>query len=195
MSSYSAGPKIRYAFFAVSTLIFLLAFILNLAAPGFGYGGIGFVSLWIHVAIGVIMLIYYPPAIYLALKDRRTTFDQAGGEVAVGVLITLSWLASAITQLIWSAWDVCNDTDSGYYSKKSGCAASGIVLVVLYILGLIVHFAWTSWIIRLVHRNSSSKKERDAVYKISAHQLVKGDVENSKVSGMGDEEGLYNHRL
>ncbi|WWC97883.1 hypothetical protein V866_004771 [Kwoniella sp. B9012] len=197
-SSYvtSSGPKIRYALFGITTLIFILSLLLNLLLPGFGYDSTGFINLWIHVFIGLNMLIYYPPAIYFALKNRRSRFDQAGGEVAVGVLITVSWLACVIFQLIFTSWELCDDPDSGFYTGEEGCQAGAIALSVLFLLNLLIHFGWTTWIIVLVHKRSNNKKERDEVYKISTHVLVRGgsrQIEHGKISD-GDEEGLYNLR-
>ncbi|KAK6904386.1 hypothetical protein I204_07010 [Kwoniella mangroviensis CBS 8886] len=175
-SSYvtSSGPKIRYALFGITTIIFILSLLLNLLLPGFGYDSIGFINLW----------------------NRRSRFDQAGGEVAVGVLITISWLACVIVQLIFTSWELCDDPDSGFYTGGEGCQAGAIAFSVLFFLNLLIHFGWTTWIIVLVHRRSNNKKERDEVYKISTHVLVKGgsaQIEHVKISDV-DEEGLYNLR-
>ncbi|WRT68984.1 uncharacterized protein IL334_005966 [Kwoniella shivajii] len=191
MSSSLTRPGIRYALFGLTTVLFILALLLNTLMPGFFT--ISFINVWIQTFIGVIMLVYYPPSIYFSIKDKATTFDQAGGEVAVGVLITTAWLVCFIMETILASWNFCNDTDSGWYSGAKNCQATAIGLSVLYIINFFIHFGWTTWIIVLVHKSSENRVARKETYKIPTHKLIRGIFTGTKIPE--EEAGLYNHRL
>ncbi|WWC91302.1 uncharacterized protein L201_006245 [Kwoniella dendrophila CBS 6074] len=202
----STGPKIRYAIFGITTFLYILILLFTIFLPGFELASS--ISLWIQVWIGLLMIIYYPFAIYLSIKNNsRNRFDQVGGEVAIGVLLVISWLAIFVFQMIMVTGDFCQDTDSGFYTGEKGCQASQIVITILSIILLLLHLGWTTWLIVLIHQNTSNRKERDQLYKLPSHHLVKGKsfIQHISANNNGgkrilgsvdsEERGLYNHRL
>ncbi|WWC73160.1 uncharacterized protein I206_107126 [Kwoniella pini CBS 10737] len=193
MSSSLYGSTIRYSLFGITTITFILALFLNLFLPGWGDQGV--IVAGIHGFIGVIMLIYYPPAIFFSIKDSKKKWDQGGGEVAVNVIITISWLAVFIWECIIASMRLCLDPDSGFYVNHNRCQPAAIGLTVLYFINMVIHFGWTTWIITIVEKNSIGRKERDEVYKIPSHDLVRGKfnrhIGDTKIAE-DEEAGLYN---
>ncbi|WWC64112.1 uncharacterized protein I303_106719 [Kwoniella dejecticola CBS 10117] len=193
--SSTTGPTIRYGLFGLTAVTFILALFLNLFLPGWAAQGI--IVAGIHGFIGVVMLIYYPPAIYFSLKDSRNRWDQGGGEVAVQVLLAVAWLAAFIWQIIIASARLCDDPDSGFYVNDPKCQPAAIGLTVLYFINLVIHTGWAAWIITIVEKNSTGRRERDDVYEIPSHDLVRGrttrHVDTTKITG-DEEAGLYNLR-
>ncbi|WVF65626.1 hypothetical protein IAT40_000356 [Kwoniella sp. CBS 6097] len=165
----SRASAARYILFTTTFVFFLLGLLLSFFI---GVSFLSFISFCLAAGSGLIMLIYAPTAIVLSVKDSSSRFDQSGGEVAYTVLQALIWLVTNIFALIEIGAGLCDDSDSGSYSRHRVCRSRQAGLFVIYAINLLLYIGWTAWIVVLVRRVKSAPRKE--TYKIPTHRLIQG---------------------
>ncbi|WVQ93277.1 hypothetical protein IAU59_000343 [Kwoniella sp. CBS 9459] len=164
----SGASAARYILFTSTFIFFLLGLLLSLFI---GVSGLSFINFCLSAGSGLVMLIYAPAAVILSIKDSCSGFDQAGVEVAYTVIQALIWLVANIFSLIDIGADLCNDTDSGWYSHHRDCRGRQAGLFVIYMINMLLYIGWTAWIVVIVHRSKSAPRKE--TYKVPTHRLIR----------------------